>query len=128
VNPRAVLGQIKGVVMFEKEAEEYIKKDGTETENMLNNITLSLTIRQAFVLKNAFKQTFKDGAEYGYNKANEWHYVKNELPPEDVPLLCVRDGKIYVAWYWDNIYHDSRCCQVKKPYAWKEIVLPEQEG
>ena len=56
--------------MFEKEAEEYLKKDGTETEKMLNNITLSLTSRQAFVLKNAFKQTFKDGAEFGYNKAN----------------------------------------------------------
>ena len=55
--------------MFEKEAEEYLKKDGTETEKMLNNITLSLTSRQAFVLKNAFKQTFKDGAEFGYNKA-----------------------------------------------------------
>jgi hypothetical protein len=49
--------------MFEKEAEEYLKKDGTETEKMLNSITLSLTSRQAFVLKNAFKQTFKDAEE-----------------------------------------------------------------
>ena len=54
--------------MFEKEAEEYIKKDGTETEQMLNSITLSLTSREAFVLKNAFKQTFKDGAEFAYKK------------------------------------------------------------
>ena len=61
----------------------------------------------------------------GYTKANEWHYAKDELPPEDVPLLLVSGGKIYVAWYWDNVYHDSRCCQVKKPYAWQEIVLPE---
>jgi hypothetical protein len=70
------------------------------------------------------KQAFIDGY-HECEKEHEWHHVKDELPPEDVPLLCVRGGKIYVAWYWDNIYHDSRCCQVKKPYDWKEIVLPE---
>ena len=90
--------------MFEKEAEEYVDLSGN---------------------RNYTERAFKDGAEFGYNKANEWHYVKDETPPEDVPLICVRGGKIYVAWYWDNIYHDSKCCQVKKPYAWKEIVLPE---
>jgi hypothetical protein len=72
------------------------------------------------------ERSFQQGAEFGYNKANEWHYVKDETLPEDVPLLCVRGGKIYVAWYWDNIYHDSKCCQVKKPYAWKKIVLPKE--
>lgn len=123
--------------MFEKEAEKWVENNLHSTEE-------------------DYIKAFKDGAEFGYNKAkvevedsyreslcnselnlasvteqleelekaNEWHYVKDELPPEDVPLLCIRGGKIYVAWYWDNIYHDSRCCQVKKPYAWKEIILP----
>ena len=95
--------------MFEKEAEEYVKHWIVgEDDNAL------------------MQDAFKDGAEFGYNKANEWHCVKNDTPPEDVPLLCVRGGKIYVAWYWDNIYHDSKCCQVKNPYAWKEIVLPKE--
>ena len=62
----------------------------------------------------------------GYDKANELHCTQDKLPPEDVPLLCVRGGKIYVAWYWDNIYHNDKCKQVKKPYAWKEIILPEE--
>lgn len=64
------------------------------------------------------------------NKANEWqwHYAKDEIPSEDASLLCVRGGRVYIAWYYNGVYHDSRCCQVKKPYAWKEIILPGQEG
>jgi hypothetical protein len=109
--------------MFEKEAEEYIKKDGTETENMLNNITLSLTSRQAFILKNAFKQTFKDGAEFGYNKANEWHYVKDGyLPPEDTKVfaLMANKGVCIAHFYRRNVWD-----KIGTVIAWKEIVLPE---
>jgi hypothetical protein len=76
--------------MFEKEAKEYIKKDGTETEKMLNNITLSLTSRAAFVLKNAFKQTFKDGAEFGYNKANERHSSDEHIEKDRVVLGIIK--------------------------------------
>ena len=98
--------------MFEKEAENYADKQ--------------IGCGDGYYEWTDVKQSFKDGAEFGYKyKENEWHYTKCELPPEDVPLLCVRGGKIYVAWYYNGIYHDSRCCQVKKPYAWKEIVLPE---
>lgn len=50
--------------MFEKEAEEYSKE--TYCGEVFH------TARNAF----------KDGAEFGYNKANEWHYVKDKLPPE----------------------------------------------
>ena len=102
--------------MFEKEAYEYGKEKIDLATSMMNPQIETMT-----------RQGFKDGAEFGYNKANEWHYVKDDTPPEDVPLLCVGGGKIYVAWYWDNIYHDSKCCQVKKPYAWKEIVLPKEK-
>lgn len=90
--------------MFEKEAEE-------------NGFGIDCTVNSTVA--------WQKGATFGYNKANEWHFVKDEFPPEDVPLLCISGGKIYVAWYYNGIYHDSRCCQVKKPYAWKEIVLPE---
>ena len=32
------------------------------------------------------ERAFIKGANFGFNKANEWHYVKDELPPcgEDV--------------------------------------------
>ena len=135
--------------MFEKEAEEYIKKDGTETERMLNSITLSLTSRQAFVLKNAFKQTFKDGAELGYNKANEWHDLRknpNDLPKDTdslylvrvytwdsnlhdfykkysfhIPTVCYWNGKRFIAL--DNMAYSNA---INDSIAWKEIVLPKE--
>ena len=71
--------------MFEKEAEEYAKK----------------------LLNPSLEYAFKDGAEFGYNfakeeidylnkhwrseeerKANEWHYVKDELPRKSDSTLC----------------------------------------
>jgi hypothetical protein len=100
-------------MMFEKEAEEYADKDFG---------MYAPTDHERY----AKETDWRNGAEFGYNKANEWHYMKDELPPEDVPLLCVRGGKVYVAWYYNGIYHDNRCCQVQKPYTWKEIVLPKE--
>lgn len=55
--------------MFEKEAEEYALKWGDKTDGTYASC----------------KDGFKDGAEYGFNKANEWHYVKDgDLPKEDL--------------------------------------------
>jgi len=56
--------------MFKKEAEEYAEG------NYCN--AFRATARNAF----------KDGAEFGYNKANEWHYVKDELPRKSDSTLC----------------------------------------
>ena len=91
--------------MFEKEAEEYVDLSGN---------------------RNYTERAFKDGAEFGYNKANEWHYTKYELPPEDVPLLCMRGGNVYVAWFILGKWKGDKYNDVKKPYAWKEIVLPKE--
>ena len=86
---------------FEKEAEEYVKHwIVDEDDNAL------------------MQEAYKDGAEFGYNKAkedadkmksqflelcnlkdmridelekvNEWHYVKDELPSESAMLLLAR--------------------------------------
>ena len=70
------------------------------------------------------ERAFKDGAEFGYNKANEWHYVKDG----DLPK-----GKGAVLIYWKS--GDVNCASVVEPYyvtedthiiAWKEIVLPKE--
>jgi hypothetical protein len=76
--------------------------------------------------------TFKDGAEFGYNKANEWHYVKDEGTPKVeghyLVCLCNKDRNIFDCW----IYYDEDvgwyCMKVrmKDIYAWKEIVLPKE--
>ena len=59
--------------MFEKEAEEYLKKDGVKAEqilDMLNEISpLKITLKQLPFILAMIQQTFKDGAEFGYNKA-----------------------------------------------------------
>ena len=59
--------------MFEKEAEEY----GNEYWDCLVDCDD----------KGMLQEAYKDGAEFGYNKANEWHYVKDELPDEGTYLV-----------------------------------------
>ena len=79
--------------MFEKDLEEYVRKirhdvinwDGAEPEERFYN-------------EIKFKQAYLAGAELGYNKANEWHYVKDG----DLPNDC--------RYVWTNVgagYHDD---------------------
>ena len=64
--------------MFEKEAEEKITQQfGTSGEYITR------------------QRIWQDGAEFGYNKANEWHYVKDKLPPEPEE----KDGLIKPLYY-----------------------------
>lgn len=100
--------------MFEKEAEEY----GNSFEWTNDDKVIDYS-----------KQGFQNGAEFGYNKANEWHYVKDGDSPKDENYkYCISSNGIhYIARYeelfvsWTNQEHKEVCC----PYAWKEIVLPE---
>ena len=97
--------------MFEKEAEEYGSRfEWTNDEKVIDYS----------------KQGFQDGAEFGYNKANEWHYVKDgKCPTHSYRVLVFTDEGVGFGIYGlDN----------KKWYtydtgfeviAWKEIVLPE---
>jgi hypothetical protein len=98
----------KGVTMFEKEAEEY-------TNKLLEDWEL--------YDPEALQEAYIAGAEFGYNKANEWHYVKDgDLPKGEGAVLI----------YWKS--GDIKCASVVEPYkvtedthiiAWKEIALPE---
>ena len=98
--------------MFEKEAENYADKQ--------------IGCGDGYYEWTDVEQAFKDGAEFGYKyKENEWHYTKYELPPEDVPLLCMRGGNVYVAWFILGKWKGDKYNDVKKPYAWREVKLPE---
>ena len=56
--------------MFEKDADEYAEK------------TSSLAIKKFNPLEPKLLSIgFQDGAEFGYNKASEWYYVTDKLPP-----------------------------------------------
>ena len=64
--------------MFEKGSEEYVRKirhdvinwDGAEPEERFYN-------------EIKFKQAYQQGAEFGYNKVNEWHDLQDN--PSDLP-------------------------------------------
>lgn len=142
--------------MFEKEAEEYA--ENREVCGLLDAISENLqnydygTVAH-YNIDPLVEECFKDGAEFGYNKANEWHYVKDgDLPNTDTKdytyirrrkkyerqftdyrvikcyVLCINEyGKITA----DVGYFDcNRKCFFDKAegmvYAWKEIVLPKE--
>ena len=120
--------------MFEKEAEENINKNKIELSKILDSIGIDFVLSSlGQKLKNVFKRIWQDGAEFGYNKANEWHYVKDELPPENVLLdiITLDENKKRKVWvgeykggngnYWTGYFNHY----IDVPYAWKEIVLPE---
>ena len=93
---------------------------------------------------NTYQYGFKDG----YNKANEWHYVKDGDLPSDttalysvlvyswdfglshlykrygtyIPTVCEWNGEYFKALDRDA-YTNAR--NIRSCYAWKEIILPE---
>ena len=102
--------------MFEKEAEEWVKKEFPLLDVEHINLEESITEYRAY----------KDGAEFGYNKANEWHYVKDgKYPTHSNRVLVFTDegvgfgiyGLDNKKWYTYDTGFDV--------IAWKEIVLPK---
>ena len=114
--------------MFEKEAEEYLKKDGTKAEQILDMLNetspLKITLKQVPFILAMIQQVFKDGAEFGYNKANEWHFVKDgKYPAHSNRVLVFTDegvgfgiyGLDNKKWYTYDTGFDV--------IAWKEITV-----
>jgi hypothetical protein len=101
--------------MFEKEAEEYAKDSF-----------------RAFVkgIREIAKIAFQKGAEFGYNKAKEWHYVKDELPQEmQEVIICIKDEKriTRAKRIKNDLWTSSReDFNTKEITAWKEIILPKE--
>ena len=108
--------------MFEKEAEEYVNEHSEYDE----------TFDMVFVNCET-KKAFQDGAEFGYNKANEWHYVSKKDYPKDKTekkyLVALKSEYTNNFFFEIDIWCKSLHCfasnNPKNVYAWKEIVLPE---
>jgi hypothetical protein len=110
--------------MFEKEAEEYIKEHSHFDEEFG---VMSLDVTN--------KTIFQAGAEFGFNKANEWHYMKDVNCYEDLP----QNKDVYYAYVVNVGAYDKPTIERKlgclaefefdvmayHVIAWKEIVLPE---
>ena len=116
--------------MFEKEAVEYAEGMAKYYESAHGSIP------------SQFEKYLRKAYLAGYNKANEWHYMKDvnceedlHFPPEEEEKgrvliwkvqvvtekgfrlpVCYHCGSYGDLWYEINAYH---------VIAWKEIVLPE---
>lgn len=126
--------------MFEKEAEEFKRlhtyyevakrEDGSDYAKSVINVTI--------------QEAFQKGAEFGYNKANEWHKQEvddiYDLLSEEWRVryfLCIMNDKsrvtaignyyeecnggVGISLYFD---HDDEKYCVDNIVWWKEIVLP----
>ena len=112
--------------MFEKEAEEY----GNEFWNSLvDSDDLDM-----------LQEADKDGAEFGYNKANEWHYVKDGDLPKETGLLMSKTLLLVTKMKGSDClsltlgqynfstqeFSYQHIVGLTDVIAWKEIVLPKE--
>lgn len=101
--------------MFEKEAEEYMSNlDECRTKDLMKN-------------------AFKDGAEFGYNKANEWHNLQEnptDLPLNTDPVLCLGSTGFIVCKYISGSWVDNQTIKLVPKYIdiykWCEIEDTEE--
>lgn len=109
--------------MFEKEAEEYTLKRLVDLEDFDS-------YQSAYDrFENGVQDAFKDGADFGYNKANEWHYVKDELPKDNEYVLIYTNlNNCYVARKVENHFMSKGWgfIPMSTVIAWKEIVPPKE--
>ena len=101
--------------MFEKKAEEWVKNAFPNDEFKQSGISRALV----------------DFAELGYNKANEWHFVKDGIMPEENQWVLVYDGSYTVCNYHSNTpikWLDNYENEVYEYaiIAWREIVPPKE--
>ena len=100
--------------MFEKEIEERFIK--SYSEFCCNEKPLS-----------PFWDLWQAGAEYGYNKANEWHSVsKGEMPTDEKTILIYLEARFVLGWYKFGFWYSNDGEIEEDVIAWKEIVLPKE--
>ena len=113
--------------MFEKAANKWVENNLHSTEE-------------------DYIKAFKDGAEFGYNKANEWHEIESKVTPKreiskqympknkEKVLLKYHfsgDDEIHISdGYYDAYDFEFHIANNPKfriicVIAWKEIILPK---
>lgn len=118
--------------MFEKD-EDY-RKARKESKDEITKVIKVWNARE----ETLHDKGFQNGAEFAYNKANEWYYVKDgDLPKEDT----AEKETLYLLWFGldDSDYltglflhgrfwcFDSGWFETNEVIAWKEIVLPKEQ-
>ena len=92
---------------FEKVAEEYAQDMAMYYESAHGSIP------------SQFEKYLRNAVEYGYNKANEWHYVKSEedLPKDNSEYLLLLEHGIRVFGYYNGKWWESW----KGDLSWQEV-------
>lgn len=78
-----------------------------------------------------WKDGFQKGAEFGYNKANEWHYIKDgNLPKENENVLIYSNRANHIGFYRNGFWftNSDGCLEDDdiEVIAWKEIIPPKE--
>ena len=127
--------------MFEKEAKKH------KEEFITAYISVGGGMKAAGMIGMQKELSYEDGANFGYNKANEWHYVKNGLPKTsgkylvytgDEPFILDFATEVNSFGYWvvslgddwgvqDEDFETVKDRGEDDVIAWKEIILPELE-
>ena len=127
--------------MFEKEAKKH------KEEFITAYISVGGGMKAADMIGMQKELSYEDGANFGYNKANEWHYVKNGLPKTsgkylvytgDEPFILDFATEVNSFGYWvvslgddwgvqDEDFETVKDRGEDNVIAWKEIILPELE-
>ena len=125
--------------MFEKEAEKYSHTKHCE------KCSTGHCEKKCILVEDDY-ETFKQGAEFGYNKANEWHKQEvddiYDLISEDWSIryfICIMKDKSRVTAIGNcdeglngevsvNLFfeHDDEKYYLDDIVWWKEIVLPKE--
>ena len=135
--------------MFEKEAEEYLKKLlkrlKIKEEDLVENQPKFISWEKMnFISLNVsnVSKAFQDGAEFGYNKANEWHYVKDGDLPKETGLLMSKTLLLVIKMKGSDClslalgqynfstqeFSYQHIVGLTDVIAWKEIVLPKESN
>ena len=118
--------------MFEKEAEkwtiDYVCKDCSRYKECKS--------KEHCTCKNCSKEKWQNGAEFGYNKANEWHFVKDGDYPKKKGIYLVAWERTHHVEEYGEWGFDVDVFNADDGYfegcgdfviAWKEITLPKKE-
>lgn len=118
--------------MFEKEAIRHAFEDTIGVECLVKPVE-DFTYEELSDEQQEKAYDFKKGAEFGYNKANEWHFVKDgDLPKIGEKVLSEKgDLVIYKGDGFNWVEYSPNADNIKlrkweEPRAWKEIVFPKE--
>ena len=124
--------------MFEKEAIRHAFEDTIGVE-CLNKPVEDFTYEELSDEQQEKAYDFQKGAEFGYNKANEWHYVKDGDLPKETGLLMSKTLLLVTKMKGSDClslalgeynfstqeFSYQHIVGLTDVIAWKEIVLPE---